>query len=112
MHKLNDERLLTLDLFRGITMFLLLAEGTHLFYFVNGVVPGNTLLSMLAEQFLHAEWHGMHFWDLIQPYFTFIIGVTMAFSLKKRWERGEIWTTTFKHILFIQSKNTCINHFK
>jgi predicted acyltransferase len=100
MHKLNDERLLTLDLFRGITMLLLLAEGTYLFYFINGVVPQNTFLSKLAAQFLHAEWHGMHFWDLIQPYFTFIVGITMAFSLKKRWELGEDWVTTFKHILY------------
>jgi predicted acyltransferase len=100
MPKLNNERLLSVDLFRGITMLLLLAEGTHIFYFINGVVPQGIFLSRLAGQFLHAEWHGMHFWDLIQPYFTFIVGISMAFSLKKRWERGEVWLTTFKHILF------------
>jgi len=81
-------------------MLLLLAEGSYLFYFINGVAPQNTFLNRLAAQFLHAEWNGMHFWDLIQPYFTFIVGITMAFSLKKRWERGESWITTFKHILF------------
>jgi predicted acyltransferase len=99
MTRLHDERLLSLDLFRGITMMLLLAEGTRLFYFMNAAVPQNTFLSMIAGQFLHAQWHGMHFWDLIQPYFTFVIGIAMAFSLKKRWDRGDSWMATFKHIV-------------
>jgi predicted acyltransferase len=80
-------------------MFLLLAEGTHMFYFINGVVPENTFLGKLALQLLHAEWHGLHFWDLIQPYFTFIVGVAMAFSLNKRWRRGDSWSMTFRHML-------------
>lgn len=100
MSKLHNERLLSLDLFRGITMLFLLAEGTHLYYLLNSAVPENSLLSKLFIQFYHAEWHGMHFWDLIQPYFTFIIGVAMAFSLKKRWELGDSWLETFKHIIF------------
>ena len=92
----NSERLQSLDLFRGLTMLLLLAEGTHLFYFLNAAAPDN----FLFRQLLHAEWHGMRFWDLIQPYFTFVIGVAMAFSLNKRWGRGASWSETFKHILF------------
>jgi predicted acyltransferase len=96
----RNERLLSLDLFRGLTMLLLLAEGTQLYYFFNVVVPENFFLHKFTIQFYHAEWHGMRFWDLIQPYFTFIVGVGMAFSLTKRWERGERWTDTFKHILF------------
>ncbi len=100
MRKLNNERLLSLDLFRGMTMLLLLAEGTHLFYFINGIAPQNTLLSKFAAQFLHAEWHGMHFWDLIQPFFTFITGISMSFSLYKRWERGEICESTLNHIMY------------
>jgi len=49
---------------------------------------------------LHAEWHGMRFWDLIQPYFTFIIGVAMVFSVKKRVSGGASWSNTFMHMLF------------
>jgi predicted acyltransferase len=99
MNKIADKRLLSLDLFRGITMLLLLAEGTHLFYFLNGLAPKNTFFDTIAKQLLHADWNGMHFWDLIQPYFTFMVGVAMAFSMKKRQERGETWIKTFKHIL-------------
>jgi predicted acyltransferase len=99
MSKLNKERLISLDLFRGITMFLLLVEGTHLYYFLNAVTPENTILSKIAAQFLHADWNGMHFWDLIQPFFTFIIGVAMSFSLSKRWIGGESWFRSLNHIL-------------
>jgi len=42
----------------------------------------------------------MRFWDLIQPYFTFIIGVAMAFSLSKRWGGKISWTDMFQHILY------------
>lgn len=91
-----SKRLQSLDLFRGITMLLLLAEGTHIFYFLNAAAPEN----FFFRQFLHAQWHGMRFWDLIQPYFTFIIGVAMFFSLNKRLGRGESWSKTFKHMLF------------
>ena len=94
------ERVLSLDLFRGLTMLLLLAEGTNLYYFLNVAVPENSIFHKFTLQFYHAEWHGMRFWDLIQPYFTYVVGVAMAFSLKKRWEGGASWMETFKHIIF------------
>lgn len=100
MSRSHNERLLSLDLFRGITMLLLLTEGTHLFYFLNAAAPDNSLPAIFLRQFLHAEWHGMRFWDLIQPYFTFIIGVAMTFSLRKRMAREEGWFRILRHMLF------------
>jgi len=95
-----NERLKSLDVFRGLTMFLLLTEGTNLFYFLNVAAPENSIYQKVALQLYHAEWHGMRFWDLIQPYFTFIVGVAMTFSLTKRAEKDEKWGETFKHIVF------------
>jgi predicted acyltransferase len=100
MSRPHIERLQSLDFLRGLTMLLLLAEGARLFYFLNVAVPEDSLFHKVTIQFYHAEWYGMHFWDLIQPYFTFIVGVGMAFSLKKRWDGGASWLETFKHILF------------
>src|SRR5690606_5526407 len=37
----------------------------------------------------HAEWHGWTPTDLIFPFFLFIVGVAMTFSLGKQLERGE-----------------------
>ena len=46
MRRSNNERLRSLDLFRGITMLLLIAEGTHLFYFLNTAAPDNSPIGM------------------------------------------------------------------
>ncbi|MCF6358693.1 MAG: hypothetical protein L3J54_12905, partial [Draconibacterium sp.] len=67
MTKLNEqtnERLLSLDFFRGITMFLLIAEFSHLFS--NLTVPQleGTFLYAIGQQFNHMKWEGMHFLDL------------------------------------------------
>jgi len=82
-------RLLSLDFFRGLTMFLLIAEWTHLFmYLVDPKLQG-TILHVIGTQFDHHPWHGLHFWDLVQPFFMFIVGVAMPFSLAKRSARGD-----------------------
>jgi len=98
--KLSNERLLSLDLFRGITMFLLVAEGTRLYSALRKVGSPESFFGKLIMQFHHHEWNGLHFWDLIQPYFMFIVGVAMVFSLTKRWEMEAAWIQTFKHIVY------------
>ena len=92
-------RLTSLDVFRGITMFLLVAEGTGLYTALKDAVPDGSILNTLVVQFHHHEWNGLRFWDLVQPFFMFIVGVAMVYSLRKRWSRGDSWMDTFKHIL-------------
>ena len=77
------ERLFSLDFFRGLTMFLLVAEGTHLFEAMIAPVFSGTIISAIGTQFHHHPWNGLRFWDLVQPYFMFIVGVAMWFSVKK-----------------------------
>lgn len=96
----SKDRLVSLDLFRGIVMLLLMAEHVHFYYLLTYVAPENHIFNAIVNQFFHHEWNGMHFWDLIQPYFTFIIGIAMAISITKRWDHGESWMHTFKHITF------------
>jgi predicted acyltransferase len=40
-------------------------------------------------QLEHVEWTGCSAWDLIQPSFMFIVGVSLPFSLASRRQRGE-----------------------
>ncbi|SEK20869.1 Predicted acyltransferase [Maribacter orientalis] len=78
-----SNRLFSLDVFRGLTMFLLIAEAAgfhHNFY----DFAEHTFLEPVALQLHHHPWHGLRFWDLIQPFFMFIVGVAMPFSLRKR----------------------------
>ena len=88
------ERLLSLDAFRGFTMLLLVSGGFGMRQLLEG-----TFLSPVAVQFTHHQWNGLYLWDLIQPFFMFIVGVAMPFSFGKRWERGDSWNETFRHAL-------------
>jgi len=78
------ERLVSLDFFRGLTMFLLIGESTHLYSLLRGAAFDGTWLSFLGWQLEHHEWNGLHFWDLVQPFFMFIVGVAMPFAFAKR----------------------------
>ena len=99
INEVKGARLRSLDLFRGVTMFLLVAEGTHLYNALAKASASDSVFHHVVMQFFHHEWHGLHFWDLVQPYFMFIVGVAMVFSLNKRWGRGDTWLQTFRHIL-------------
>lgn len=93
-------RLLSLDFYRGITMFLLVAEGAGLWYAIVDPYFEGSIISAIGTQFHHHPWNGLRFWDLVQPFFMFIVGVAMPISFGKRWARGDSWGTTFKHALY------------
>lgn len=73
----QSKRLLSLDVFRGITI-----AGMIL---VNN--PGSW--SHIYPALEHAKWNGVTPTDLIFPFFLFIVGVAVTFSLTKRKERGD-----------------------
>ncbi len=96
---LPGQRLLSLDFFRGITMFLLVAEGTALWSVLVKEPIAGTFLEPFFQQFHHHPWHGLRFWDLIQPFFMFIVGVAMPFSYAKRIKMGETKKKITRHII-------------
>lgn len=71
------DRLVSLDAFRGFTIAAMVL--------VNN--PGDW--SHLYSQLAHAEWNGWTFTDWIFPFFLFICGVSMTFSLGRRAEAGD-----------------------
>ncbi|MFC1562595.1 acyltransferase family protein [candidate division KSB1 bacterium] len=87
-------RLESLDAFRGFTMLLLISGG-----FGMGYLRNYQYLGFFAKHFTHHQWHGMYFWDLIQPFFMFIVGVAMPFSFLRRWNCGDTWNQTFNHVI-------------
>lgn len=82
------ERLWSLDFFRGFTMFLLIGESTLLYEHLRTSAAG-PVLNAIGTQLDHHPWAGLRFWDLVQPFFMFIVGVALALSVAKREERGD-----------------------
>lgn len=95
----TGERLFSLDFFRGFTMFLLIAEFTHLFSFLISSSLEGSLVYNIGMQFHHHPWHGLRFWDLVQPYFMFIVGVAIPFSFASREKRGLSQSKILNHTL-------------
>jgi predicted acyltransferase len=80
-------------------MFLLVAEGTELWSVLVQEPIAGTFLEPFFVQFHHHPWNGLRFWDLIQPFFMFIVGVAMPFSYAKRIKRGDSKSKITKHII-------------
>jgi predicted acyltransferase len=95
---LPPHRLVSLDVFRGLIMFLLAAEAAEVYDALEDLVAGTPWLEGIVRQFHHHPWNGLRFWDLIQPFFMFIVGVAMVFSVQRRRDHGETWGHTFRHI--------------
>lgn len=95
---IEKSRLYSLDFFRGFTMFLLVAEFSELYNYLCAPEFKGTLLYAIGTQLHHHPWNGLRFWDLIQPFFMFIVGVAMPLSYANRIKNGETHHTIFKHI--------------
>src|SRR3954470_6436614 len=81
------ERLVSLDVFRGITVAGMLL--------VNN--PGTW--SAIFPPLEHAEWNGWTPTDLIFPFFLFIVGITTHLSLTSRRARGDDDSAIVRQIL-------------
>jgi predicted acyltransferase len=93
------DRLLSLDVFRGLTMFLLIGESTLLYERLRDPSLQGTLLHAIGTQLDHHPWAGLRFWDLVQPFFMFIVGTALALSVSKRERRGDPRRRTTRHVL-------------
>ena len=84
----QSDRLVSLDIFRGIVIaFMILVND-----------PGDGAASYWPLK--HAEWNGWTPTDLVFPSFVFIVGVAMAFSFRSRLARGQSRSTLLKHVLW------------
>lgn len=79
-------RVRSIDFFRGFTMFLLAGEATSLYEHLNKFDSG--VIKFFGTQLSHHEWNGLHLWDLIQPFFMFIVGVAIPFAVANRLKKG------------------------
>ncbi len=90
------ERVTSIDVFRGFTMFLLIGESTGLWGHINKI-QGSSIAQFIGAQLHHHEWHGLNFWDLIQPFFMFIVGVAIPFAVANRIKKGDSKKQILQH---------------
>ncbi|MCW3087547.1 MAG: hypothetical protein JWQ78_933, partial [Sediminibacterium sp.] len=69
-----------------------------LYEHLSDATAGNPLHGLLL-QFFHHPWNGLRFWDLVQPAFMYMAGVSMAWSLHKQKQQGFSWNQSFRKIL-------------
>ena len=81
-------RVVSVDAYRGFVMFLMMAEVLSLHRLAEAF-PKSETWKFLAEHQTHVEWRGCSLHDLIQPSFSFLVGVALPFSLASRRRKGE-----------------------
>jgi len=96
-------RLYSLDAYRGLIMISLAFGGFGIYGTAKNHLaqnPDSGLWQTLLHNFHHVEWTGCGYWDLIQPSFMFMVGVSMAYSYSKRESMGHSWLRMFGHALW------------
>jgi predicted acyltransferase len=96
--QISSTRLQSLDFMRGLIMVLLMLESTGMYERLHEVTEGSWA-DYLVRQFFHDPWHGLTFWDLIQPGFMFIAGTALAYSLHRQMQQGVAWSESFRKVL-------------
>lgn len=92
------KRLQSLDFMRGLIMVLLALESAGLYEHFFEATEGNFMQGFFL-QFFHHPWNGLRFWDLVQPAFMYMAGVSMAYSLHKQKQQGISWIGSLKKTL-------------
>jgi predicted acyltransferase len=90
---MKQERLYSLDLLRGLDMFLLTVIGP----FFAALDKATPLPDWFMGQF-HHNWGGFTLWDVIMPLFIFMCGAAVPFALPKRMENGRAGFRYWRHV--------------
>lgn len=89
-------RLASIDAYRGFVMFLMMAEVLHLGRMAKAF-PDSPVWQFLGLHQSHVEWRGCTLHDLIQPSFSFLVGVALPFSIASRVAKGQSVLRMFGH---------------
>jgi heparan-alpha-glucosaminide N-acetyltransferase len=92
-------RNVAVDAYRGFVMLLMMAEVLQ-FSRIAQAFPGNWFWRILAFNQTHAEWAGCSLHDLIQPGFSFLVGVALPYSIVSRLAKGATFGRMFAHTLW------------
>ena len=92
-------RLASIDAYRGLVMLLMLGEVLHLCG-VSEALPNSNFWQLLCHHQSHVTWVGCALHDLIQPSFSFLVGVALPFSIASRVAKGSSTYGMFGHAVW------------
>src|SRR5450432_3101353 len=92
-------RNIAVDAYRGWVMLLMMAEVLELAR-VAHAYPGNWFWAFLGYNQTHVEWAGCSLHDMIQPSFSFLVGVALPYSIASRMAQGATFRQLFIHTLW------------
>ncbi len=95
----SSVRLTSIDAYRGFVMALMMGEVLN-FGRVAANLPDSQFWKFLAYHQSHVSWIGCSLHDLIQPSFSFLVGVALPFSMASRAARGQSKSLTTVHVLW------------
>jgi heparan-alpha-glucosaminide N-acetyltransferase len=92
-------RLGSIDAYRGLVMLLMMAEVLELAQVAKNV-PESKFWAFLAWHQTHVPWAGCTLHDLIQPSFSFLVGVALPFSIASRHSKGQSFWRMLLHAIW------------
>ncbi|MES3019270.1 MAG: DUF5009 domain-containing protein [Bacteroidota bacterium] len=97
-------RIASVDVYRGFVMLLMMAEVLSLSD-VSDAISESSFWKVLAFSQSHVEWTWLSLHDMIQPSFTFLVGVVLPYSIASRRNKGasvgNLLLHTFKRSLIL-----------
>jgi predicted acyltransferase len=84
----SGRRVASVDAYRGFVMLLMMGEVLR-FSQMARAFPNVAIWKFLALHQSHVEWTGCTLHDMIQPSFSFLVGVALVFSLQGRKSQAE-----------------------
>jgi predicted acyltransferase len=92
-------RIASIDAFRGLVMLLMVAEIMRLPSLARAF-PASRLWAFVAFNTEHVPWQGCSLHDLIQPGFSFLVGISLPFSIFNRKLKGQSFARMFGHAVW------------
>jgi predicted acyltransferase len=91
-------RIASVDVYRGFVMLLMMAEVLSL-QRVARALPESSFWHILAFNQSHVEWSWLSLHDMIQPSFTFLVGVVLPYSIASRRNNGASFGSVIGHAI-------------
>jgi heparan-alpha-glucosaminide N-acetyltransferase len=106
----SRKRVLAIDAYRGFVMLLMMGEVLELAK-VAAAYPNSVFWRIAAFNQTHVEWAGCSLHDMIQPSFSFLVGVAVTYSVASRVRVGQSFQRMLGHTILRSLILMCLGFF-